>query len=166
MQSRPRKVRSWRETPLVCMEKLNSPGCCPLVAGPVMGGPQRAELWLITAYMTCPQENRAAGVGFEERLVIVAAVDAGVEPQSVTGGGRDERRMHSRRAPINGGHTGVLDSSESSRSAGGGRSKQRPSSTSLCTPAEQLVAFRAQSARAVATRMSNSSQTHAKHMVP
>ena len=76
--------------------------------------------------MASPPEGRAAVVELEERLLTVAAVDTNGEPQSVTRGGPDEGCMHSRRALLNGVHTGALDSSEPSRSADGGRSKQRP----------------------------------------
>ena len=58
-------------------------GCCPLMAGPLVGGPQRA------GYMASPPEGRVAGAGLGERLVTVVVAAAAVEPQSMTGGGLD-----------------------------------------------------------------------------
>ena len=47
-------------------------GCCPLTAGQLVDGPQRA------GYMTYPPEGRAAGVGLGERLMtVVVAATAG-----------------------------------------------------------------------------------------
>ena len=112
-------------------------GCCPLTAGPLVGGPQRA------GYMASPPEGRATGVGLGETLVTVAVAATAGEPQSVTGGVLDEERMHLKSAPINGGHTGALASSEPSRSADGGLRRRSPSSTSLFVSTEQFVVFRA-----------------------
>ena len=58
-------------------------------------------------------------------MTVAVAATAG-EPQSVTGGGLDEGRMHLKSAPIKGGHTGALASSEPSRSADGGLRRQSP----------------------------------------
>ena len=97
-------------------------GCCPLTAGPLVGGPQRA------GYMASPPEGRAAGAGLGERLVTVAVAATAGEPQSVTGDGLDEGRMYLKSAPINGGHTGALASSEPSRSADSGLRRPKPMS--------------------------------------
>ena len=49
-------------------------GCCPLTAGPLVGGPQRA------GYMASPPEGRAVGVGLGERLMTVAVAAAAGKP--------------------------------------------------------------------------------------
>ena len=77
-------------------------------------------------------------------MVTVAAVDTDAEPLSVTGGGPDEGCVHSKWAPMIGGHTGALASSEPSRSTDGGRS--------IKTVLKLLI-------RTVAIRASNSSRT-------
>ena len=120
----------------LCSSDLGGGGCL-LMAGSLVGGPQRA------GYMASLSEGRAVGVGLGERLVTVAVAATAGEPQSVTGGGLDEGRMHLKSAPINGGHTGALASSEPSRSADGGLRRRSPSSTSLFVSTEEFVVFRA-----------------------
>ena len=74
-------------SPCVALISMVVAGCCPLTAGPLVGGQQGA------GYMASPPEGRAAGVGLGERLVTVAVAATAGEPQLVTGGVLDEGRM-------------------------------------------------------------------------